>query len=243
MLPSVRLRSEAGRLSRLPHVPADPLTPRPKSGDEIARDAPPKYPAIFISWHDFLVSPSSWRNYFVLRYKYSEPDMMPAGGRAPTAGYAGSRRARKVSAVSLSAHEQQELDLIEDEIAGSDPALASLLATFARPTADGEPPAQEQIRAGRRPRGRRRLPAPGTFRRPGRPIMSPDIVVVLLWLMASIALVVSALVISRGGGKGCAMPAVTCAGQAPAHGLRPGTARLPAGQTQDAPGQLGTPGR
>ena len=170
--------------------------------------------------------------------------MMPAGGWTPAAEYAGSRRAKEASAVSLSAHEQQELDLIEDEIAGSDPALASRLATFTRLAADEELPAREQIRAGRNPRGRRGPPLPGTFRRPGKPAMRPGLAVVLLWLTVSIALVVSALVISRGGGgKGCAMPGLTCAGQAPAHGLHPGTARPPAGQTQDTPGQLFAPGR
>jgi hypothetical protein len=171
--------------------------------------------------------------------------MLPAGGWTPAAEYAGSRRAREVSAVSLSAHEQQELELIEDEIAGSDPALASRLATFARLAAGEELPAREQIRAGRRPRGRRSPPVPGTFGRPGRPAMRPGLVVVLVWLTVSIALVVSVLVISRGGGggKGCAVPGLTCAGQAPAHGLRPGTARPPAGQAQDTPGQLFAPGR
>ena len=145
--------------------------------------------------------------------------------------------------MSLSAHEQQELDLIEDEIAGSDPALASLLATFARLAADAELPAREQIRAGRRPRGRRGPPMPGTFRRSGRPAIPPGLLVVL-WLTVSIALVVSVLVISRGGGgKGCAVPGLTCAGQAPAHGLRPGTARTSTDQTQDMPGQLFAPGR
>lgn len=54
--------------------------------------------------------------------------------------------------MSLSAHERQELDSIEGEIAGSSPALASLFATFGRLTAGEEVPAREQIRAGRRPR-------------------------------------------------------------------------------------------
>lgn len=169
---------------------------------------------------------------------------MPPGGWTPAAEYAGSRRAREVSAVSLSAHEQQELDLIEDEIAGSDPALASLLATFARLAAGEELPAQEQIRAGCRPRGRRGPLVPGTFGRPGQPAMRPGLVAVLLWLTISIALVVSVLVFSRGdGGKGCAALGLMCASQASAHGLRPGTTRPPAGQTQDTPGQVLAPGR
>lgn len=145
--------------------------------------------------------------------------------------------------MSLSAHEQQKLDSIEGEIAGSSPALASLFATFGRLTAGEEVPAREQIRAGRRPRGRQGPPVPGTFRRSGSPAMHPGLVLVLLWLTVAVALVASVLVISGGGGKGCAMSGITCAGQAPAPGLRPGTARPPTDQTQDTPGQLLAPGR
>lgn len=144
--------------------------------------------------------------------------------------------------MSLSAHEQQELDLIEDEIAASDPTLASLLATFARLSADDELPAREQIRASRGRRGRRRPPGHGTFLRPGKPATDLSLVAVVLWLTVSVALLVSVLVISRGGGgKGCAVPGLTCAGQAPAHGVQTGTARLPEGQARDSPSLPGAP--
>ncbi len=52
--------------------------------------------------------------------------------------------------------------------------------------------------------------------------MSLSLAAVLLWLAVSIALVVTALVISRGGnGKGCTMHGLACAGQAPANAARP----------------------
>jgi len=60
--------------------------------------------------------------------------------------------------MSLSAREQQALDSIEDEMAGSDPKLASLLATFARLASGEEMPVREksqvlQRHATRRPHG------------------------------------------------------------------------------------------
>jgi hypothetical protein len=125
-----------------------------------------------------------------------------------------------VQAVGLDAHERQELDLIEDEIVGSDPGLASRLATFARLATGEELPAREQVRAARRPHGwRRYLPLPRTSRRADDPAVRRGLVAVLLWLTVSIALIVSVLVLSRGDNyRGCA---ITCAGQAPAHGLPP----------------------
>ena len=47
--------------------------------------------------------------------------------------------------MSLSAREQQALDCIEDELAGSDPKLAWLLATFARHASGEEMPVREKI--------------------------------------------------------------------------------------------------
>lgn len=49
--------------------------------------------------------------------------------------------------MSLSAHDRQELDVIEERLATADPQLAGLLATFSR-LADGEEiPAREEIPA------------------------------------------------------------------------------------------------
>lgn len=119
--------------------------------------------------------------------------------------------------MSLSTREQQELDSIEDEIAGSAPGLASLLATFTRLTAGEELPVREQIKGASRRCGRRRPPS-ATSRHRGRPRMSLSLAAVLLWLAVSVALIVTTLVFSRGGnGKGCALPGAACAGQAPAH--------------------------
>lgn len=53
--------------------------------------------------------------------------------------------------MSLTAREQQALHAIEDEIAGSDPKLASLLATFTRLTSGEEMPVREKIPASRDP--------------------------------------------------------------------------------------------
>jgi len=66
--------------------------------------------------------------------------------------------------MSLSAHEQQALDSIGDDLSVSDPELASLLATFTRLTAGEDMPAREKTQAqtgarwatGRRRRHRRR---------------------------------------------------------------------------------------
>lgn len=127
--------------------------------------------------------------------------------------------------MSLSARDRQALDSREDELAGSDPGLASLLDTFARLEAGEEMPAREDIRAGGLPPAAR---APGgtgagtprallrrTRRRLGlRPALS------LLWLVITlITLITVTLIINHGGGTGtCTQSwAVACAGQAPAH--------------------------
>ncbi|MGH3210379.1 MAG: hypothetical protein ACRDNO_21755 [Trebonia sp.] len=131
--------------------------------------------------------------------------------------------------MSLSAHDQQELDLIEDGIADSDPGLASLLATFARLAAGEDLPVREQILEAPRAHGwRRRPPLAGAFRRVGKSAMRPG-VVVLLWLVISLGVIVTFLVISRGGSvKGC-VSAITCVNQAPAHAPRPARPGLPVG--------------
>src|SRR5215467_7013959 len=53
----------------------------------------------------------------------------------------------EVAVTSLSPKEQQALASIEDGLAGSDPKLASLLATFARLASGEEMPVREKIRA------------------------------------------------------------------------------------------------
>ena len=60
--------------------------------------------------------------------------------------------------MSLSAWEQRNLHSIKDGLAGSDPGLATLLATFNQLASGEEMPALEEIRAGLR----------GVARGPGR---------------------------------------------------------------------------
>lgn len=127
--------------------------------------------------------------------------------------------------MSLSAREQQALDSIEDGLAGSDPQLASLLATFTRLTSGEQMPVREKIRLGR-PRATRRLlcnkrrrclntlcwHAPRTGQR-----LAWQRAMLVLWLIVSIALVAVALSVSRGSGKGTCTVVAVCAGLAPAH--------------------------
>lgn len=122
------------------------------------------------------------------------------------------------------AREQRELDLIEEEIAASDAELASLLAMFARLAAGEELPAREQLWARRRPSGRQ---LGAGLEAPGGASTRLGLFAALLWLAVSLALIASILATGRGaGGKGCAAPGITCAGQTSAH--QPRSARVPA---------------
>jgi hypothetical protein len=111
--------------------------------------------------------------------------------------------------MSLSAREQQALDVIAEQIAGSDPGLASKMATFARLTAGEDMPLREKILAARRRDTRdllRRRRRPG-FRRTA----------LLLWLVMVVGLVAVAVAIGSGSRAVCtkARPAA-CAGPVPA---------------------------
>lgn len=133
--------------------------------------------------------------------------------------------------MSLSAREQQALGSIEDELAGSDPKLASLLATFARHASGEEMPVREKIpnRALRR----------GTVRRPARrlfPRLGLQQTMLLLWLTATIALIAIALVLNRDSRNGPCPESwgMTCTQQAPVHSPRPAAHTTPAGQARHA---------
>jgi Protein of unknown function (DUF3040) len=108
--------------------------------------------------------------------------------------------------VSLSAWEQRNLDSIKDELAGSDPGLATLLATFNQLTSDEEMPTIEEIRAGLRgvtrcPDRTRRHPRWGTA---GRVYQRLGLqwAVLLVGLLTTISLITVGVVLSRGGGQG-----------------------------------------
>ncbi|MGH3149504.1 MAG: hypothetical protein ACRDOB_02065 [Streptosporangiaceae bacterium] len=114
--------------------------------------------------------------------------------------------------MSLSAREQQALDVIAEEIAGSEPKLASKLATFTRLTAGEDMPVRERILAA----AARRPDARDLFRLSRRPGWGGP--ALLVWLVIAVALVTVALAISTGSQGACtrSRPAAACAGPSPA---------------------------
>jgi len=131
-----------------------------------------------------------------------------------------------VTVMSLSPKEQHALASMEDGLAGSDPKLASLLATFAWLASDEEMPVREKIRASRhratrRPRGnqsqsQRRGNARRDVRRPGLRLGWQQ-TMLLLWLAVTIALVAVALILNRDSRNGPCTESrpLVCAPQAP----------------------------
>jgi hypothetical protein len=133
--------------------------------------------------------------------------------------------------MSLSAREQQALDSIEDELAGSDPKLASLLATFARHASGQEMPAREKIPNPALRRGNVRRPARRLF-----PRLGVQQTMLLLWLTVTIALIAVALVLNRDSRNGLCPEswAVACIQQAPVHSPRPAAHKTSVGQVRRA---------
>jgi hypothetical protein len=114
-----------------------------------------------------------------------------------------------VTVMSLSPKEQQALAFMEDGLAGSDPELASLLATFARLASDEEMPVREKIRASRhratRHPHRNQSQRRGTARRDARRRclrLGWQQTMLLLWLAVTIALVAVALILNRDSRNG-----------------------------------------
>lgn len=109
--------------------------------------------------------------------------------------------------MSLSERDQRALDSIEDRLAGSNPELASMLATFTRLAADEALPARERIRAA------------GSNRRER---LRWQVLPTLIWLVISVAMISAALTLSSGGKGGsppCPEWAATCVMQT--HGASP----------------------
>jgi hypothetical protein len=133
--------------------------------------------------------------------------------------------------MSLSAWEQQALDCIEDELAGSDTKLASLLATFARHASGQEMPAREKIPNPALRRGNVRRPARRLF-----PRLGVQQTMLLLWLTVTIALIAVALLLNRDSRNGLCPEswAVACAQQAPVHSPRPAAHKTSVGQVRRA---------
>ena len=97
--------------------------------------------------------------------------------------------------------EYQALDSIARALGGSDPTLASLLATFRALASREEMPAHEKVRSPlRHPPRRWPRPRPGKTPRRRR---GPQQAAVLIWLLTSITLIAVAVIISRGGPGSC----------------------------------------
>src|SRR5260370_10198293 len=106
----------------------------------------------------------------------------------------------EVTVMSLSPKEQQALASMEDGLAGSDPQLASLLATFARLASGEEMPVREKIRATRHRATRRPHRNQSQRRGNARRLclrLGWQQTMLLLWLAVTIALVAVALVFHR----------------------------------------------
>ena len=129
--------------------------------------------------------------------------------------------------MSLSAWEQQALDFIEDELAGADPKLASLLATFARLASGEEMPVREEIRKQSLRRGNVRRPARRLL-----PRLGLQRTFLLLWLTVTIVLIAIALVLDHDSRNGPCRGSwgVVCTQQEPVHSPRPAAHKTSAGQ-------------
>jgi hypothetical protein len=118
--------------------------------------------------------------------------------------------------MSLSPWEQQALDSIKNRLAGSDPELAAMLATFTQLTTGEEMPVAEEITAGSRQANRRYV---------RRFYQRLDLrwAVVSLWLLVTVAVISIALALTSGPSRGTCTEswAATCISPVPAPSLRP----------------------
>jgi hypothetical protein len=111
--------------------------------------------------------------------------------------------------MSLSPREQDALDSIRERLAGSDPELAALLATFTRLSSGEEMPAREPVQARKRrhpPRGKMRGPVHRVYQRLGI-----HQVALLLWLVITIALITTAMAFDRSSQDGCSWVVISAA--------------------------------
>jgi len=118
--------------------------------------------------------------------------------------------------MSPDAWEQRSLDSIRDGLAGSDPRLAALLATFTRLASGEEMPVREELPE--RPLRAVRRSRRGPGRRFGRRL-GVERVALLLWLLITVGLITTAVTLSRSGSQSACIerwPGI-CAEAAPAH--------------------------
>ena len=107
--------------------------------------------------------------------------------------------------------EHQALDSIQSALGHADPKLASLLATFGRLASSEEMPAHETVRSPLRhpPHRRRSRPRRGNVPYRHRSLQRA---VILAWLIASVAMITVAVVLSRGGPASCPQAFGICGG-------------------------------
>jgi len=108
--------------------------------------------------------------------------------------------------------EHQSLDSIKSALGDSDPKLAALLAMFGRVASSEEMPGHEKIRSPLRHPPHRQ----GRARTPHRRL-SPQPAAVLIWLLASVllasvALITVAAILSHGGPPSCPRAWGICGG-------------------------------
>jgi len=142
------------------------------------------------------------------------------------------------SAMRLSGRERQVLDLIGEGLARSDPHLVGLLVTFTRLASGEEMPLREKLAANPR-RALRRPSAPRCRSGRSRPrcrfmLQRPGFLhaAALMYVLMMVALVVSAMVLNRGGShRACpSLWAAPCVKTASAPGSRPAAHRRPVGE-------------
>jgi len=158
-----------------------------------------------------------------------DPEGAPRLFAADTRSAHHRQRQRGRSAMTLGRRERQVLDSIEEGLVGSDPHLAGLLAIFTR-LASGEKMPLPENRSANPRRAHRRLPARRwrsgrsrphcrfMLRRPGFQHSAA-----LMYVLLMVALVVTAMVFSRGNShRGCpSLFAAPCVKAASAPGSHP----------------------
>jgi len=149
--------------------------------------------------------------------------------------------------MSLSAWEQQVLESIRNGLAGSDPELAALVSAFNQLASGEEMPVREKARAGSRRASRRfrRARWRAGVRRARRRLGVAGIVLLLLWLVTTVALIAVALALGAVGNRGTCTEtaAMICAGPAPGHSPGSPSDGTTTGQAshQGAAGLVGPP--
>lgn len=110
--------------------------------------------------------------------------------------------------MSISQHEQEVLDSVADDLIGSGPELAAMLAMFTRLTANEEMPPYERVwRPVRAPSAGSAKPGAGPEKTRIQHVLSRRAAWRLLMLVLTVAFFALAVISSRGAGRGvCTVP-------------------------------------